>query len=129
MEVNFFLCEKCGNIAHLINDSGNNLTCCGKEMRQLQPNAAAGAQPDRHIPMITVDGQRVTVFVGKQTHPMTPRHAIEWIAVSQNDRVYIARIPNDGQPHARFLLNPLDGHIDAYAYCSQHELWINDELV
>ena len=52
--------------------------CCGEEMKPLTPNTSDGAG-EKHVPVVQVDGQTVTVTVGSVEHPMLEAHYIQWI--------------------------------------------------
>ena len=75
----FYKCEHCGNIIAHIQDSGVRCHCCGEEMKPLVPNTSDGAG-EKHVPVVQVDGQTVTVTVGKcgashagsSFHPVDP---------------------------------------------------------
>ena len=58
----FYKCEHCGNIIAHIQDSGVRCHCCGEEMKPLVPNTSDGAG-EKHVPVVQVDGQTVTVTV------------------------------------------------------------------
>ena len=47
-------------------------------MTELIPGSV-DASHEKHVPVITVDGNNVTVEVGAVAHPMTEEHYIEWI--------------------------------------------------
>ena len=74
----FYRCEHCGNIIAHIQDSGVRCCCCGEEMKPLIPNTSDGAG-EKHVPVVQVDGQTVTVTVGSVEHPMLEAHYIQWI--------------------------------------------------
>ena len=72
----FFICEHCGNIIAMVKDKGVPVMCCGQKMKPLVPGTTEAAV-EKHIPVVTVDGNRVTVTVGAVEHPMTGEHYIE----------------------------------------------------
>ena len=74
----FYKCTHCGNIIAYIHDAGVRCICCGEKMQPLVPNTSDGAG-EKHVPVISVDGQKVTVKVGSVEHPMLDAHYIEWI--------------------------------------------------
>ena len=111
-ESRFFICKHCGNLVGMINCSGVPIICCGEPMTELIPGSV-DASLEKHVPVITVDGNTVTVEVGSVAHPMTEEHYIEWIYLETT---------NGGQPKATFALT--DGApVSAYAYCNLHGLW------
>ncbi len=76
----FYKCAHCGNVIAYVRDSGVRAVCCGEEMKELVPNTTDAAG-EKHVPVIEVDGQTVTVKVGSVEHPMLEAHYIEWIVL------------------------------------------------
>ena len=75
----FYRCEGCGNfVTFLGNKTACTPKCCGETMKELTPNTTDGAT-EKHVPVITQDGNKVTVTVGSVEHPMLDNHYIEWI--------------------------------------------------
>lgn len=62
-ETKFFICEHCGNIIGKIHDAGVPVMCCGQKMTQLIPGTVE-ASVEKHIPVVTVEGNLVKVQVG-----------------------------------------------------------------
>ncbi len=118
----FYLCEKCGNLVCAVQESGVPLICCGQKMVELVPGTSDGAA-EKHIPVVTVQGCTVTVTVGSVAHPMTPEHAITWIALETARGAQRKALPPSGAPTATFALTQDDRPIAAYAYCNLHGLW------
>ena len=79
-EVKFYRCNHCGNIIEKIVDSGVSVICCGEEMTELVPNTTDAAT-EKHVPVVAVEGSKVTVQVGSVAHPMTEEHYIQWICL------------------------------------------------
>ena len=118
----FYKCEHCGNIIAHINDSGVRCVCCGEEMKPIVPNTSDGAG-EKHVPVISRDGQNVTVKVGSVEHPMLDAHYIMWILLETKEgRQRKALRPGD-KPEAAFVLTEGDEVIAAYEYCNLHGLW------
>ena len=80
MELKFYVCKHCGNIIAFAKNSGVPVVCCGEKMQQLLPNTTDAAQ-EKHVPVVTIAGDKVVVNVGSVAHPMTEEHHIEWIAL------------------------------------------------
>ena len=120
----FCKCAHCGNIIAYIHDSGVRVSCCGEEMQPMVPNTTEAAH-EKHIPVITVDGGKVTVTVSTVEHPMLEVHYIEWIMLeTEQGRQRKALRPGE-KPEAVFALAEGDKAVAAYAYCNLHGLWKN----
>ena len=77
----FYICNHCGNIIAYVKSSGVPVVCCGEKMQELVPNTTDAAV-EKHVPVIQIDGSKVTVTVGSAEHPMIPEHYIQWIALA-----------------------------------------------
>ena len=67
MKQRFFICEHCGNIVTLVEDKGVPVVCCGQKMTELVPGSVDAAV-EKHVPVVTVNGNIVTVSVGSIRH-------------------------------------------------------------
>lgn len=122
MVMKFYVCKHCGNIVAFLENSGVPVVCCGEKMSELVPNTTDGAK-EKHVPVIEVDGNKVTVTVGGVAHPMIPEHFIKWICL-QTKQGNQRKILNPGEnPSAVFMLTDGDEVEAAYEYCNLHGLW------
>jgi superoxide reductase len=120
----FYKCEVCGNMVELIKNGGGQLVCCGKPMTELKANTT-DASFEKHVPTAKVDNGRIVVQVGSVSHPMTPEHYIEWIAlVSEKGTERISLSPSD-EPKATFSYKE---NAEVYAYCNLHGLWKSEVI-
>ena len=124
-EVKYYICEKCGNLVELINASGVSMVCCGQKMTRLEPGVVE-ASHEKHVPVVNVADDSVTVNVGSVIHPMSKEHSILWISLETDRGVYRRELSPDDAPKASFKLS--DGEVakTVYAYCNLHGLWKKD---
>lgn len=118
----FYKCNTCGNIMELIEASGVPVICCGETMKELIPGTSDGAM-EKHVPVVTVEGNRVFVEVGSVIHPMTEAHYIQWIAIETKKGCQRAMLDPTMEPKAEFILTEGDEVLAAYEYCNLHSLW------
>jgi len=118
----FFVCEKCGNFVEMIKDSGVPMMCCGQKMTELVPGTSDGAV-EKHIPVFSIDGNKVTVTVGSVEHPMVEAHFIEWIALETTKGAQRKALKPEDKPCVEFTLTEDDSVVAVYAYCNLHGLW------
>ena len=117
----FYVCETCGNLVGMINESGVPMMCCGKKMQQIVPGTVE-ASKEKHIPVATFENGVLTVNVGSVDHPMTEEHLIEWVYV-QTDRGGQRKVLNAGDaPKLTFVFTD-EKPVAVYAYCNLHGLW------
>ena len=118
----FFICEHCGNLIGMIHDGGVPMMCCGQKMTKLEPGTVDAAR-EKHVPVVTVDGDAVKVVVGEVSHPMTEEHSITWVYL-QTDRGGQRKCLAPGaDPIVNFVVKE-EKPIAVYAYCNLHGLWM-----
>ena len=122
MQQKFYVCEHCGNIIAFVEDKGVPVMCCGQKMTELVPNTTEAAT-EKHIPVCSVEGNKVTVTVSTVEHPMQEEHYIQWFSLEtkQGNQRKVLK-PGDA-PKAEFMICDGDEVITAYAYCNLHGLW------
>ncbi len=118
----FYKCGHCGNIITYMNNKGVAVMCCGEKMSKLEPNTTDAAN-EKHVPVITQEGNKVTVSVGAIAHPMLEEHFIEWIVLETKKGSMIANLKPGTEPKAEFLLTANDEVVSAFEYCNLHGLW------
>lgn len=118
----FFICETCGNLVNLMIEGGGTLVCCGNEMKELVPNTVDAAV-EKHVPVVEIEGNKVTVTIGSVAHPMIEEHYIQWIYLETKEGVQTKCLQPGEEPKAVFALNEGDEVISAYEYCNLHGLW------
>lgn len=118
----FYVCKYCGNIIAYAKNKGVPVMCCGEKMSELVPGSVDAAT-EKHVPVISVEGNKVTVTVGEVEHPMAEEHFIEWIALETQEGNQRKELKPGSKPQAVFMLAETDKAVAAYAYCNLHGLW------
>jgi superoxide reductase len=121
-EPKFYVCKHCGNMVNMLHDSGVKMICCGDEMTELVANTTDAAV-EKHVPVITVKDDIVTVTVGSVPHPMTPEHKIVWIYLQTEKGEQLNCVDTQDVAETTFKLTDGDKIIAAYEYCNLHGLW------
>ena len=91
-------------------------------MQELVPNTTDAAQ-EKHVPVVEVSGNKVTVTVGSVEHPMTPEHYIQWICLQTKQGNQRKELKPGEKPCACFTLCEGDEVVAAFEYCNLHGLW------
>ncbi len=120
----FYICEKCGNIVGLIHNAGVPLMCCGQKMTLIEPGIVE-ASHEKHIPVVTVEGNTVKVDIGSVAHPMTEEHLITWVYLQTEKGGQRKNLSAGEAPTVTFALTD-DKPVAVYAYCNLHGLWKAD---
>lgn len=118
----FYVCEHCGNIIEFAKNTGVPVMCCGQKMTELVPGSTDGAV-EKHVPVVTIDGNKVLVEIGSVPHPMVEAHYIEWIVIETKRGSQKVKLNPEEEPKAEFILADGDEFVTAYEYCNLHGLW------
>jgi superoxide reductase len=122
IDIKFFRCNHCGNIAEIVNDGGVTPSCCGEAMQLLAANTTDAAT-EKHVPVIEKSGDTIKVSVGSVAHPMLDEHYIQWVAIAQGDKVLRQALKPGAEPVATFKVEDAAAPVTAYEYCNLHGLW------
>ena len=88
---------------------------------ELVANATDGAH-EKHVPVVTVDGDKVVVKVGEVEHPSLPAHYIKFIVLETNTGIHTKWLKPGMKPEGVFRLGDDEKVVAAYEYCNLHGL-------
>ena len=80
------------------------------------------ASLEKHVPVVKVEGNKVSVRIGSVDHPMLDVHYIEMIIIETKKGLQVKYLNPGEEPYAEFLLED-DEFVAAYEYCNLHGLW------
>ena len=124
-----YKCEVCGKVVEILNPGVPETICCGQPM-VLMEEKTADWKGEKHVPKITIDGNKVTVDVGismATPHPMTEEHYIMWIELICKDNCYKRQMLAPGmEPKAIFVVSDPTGLV-VREYCNLYGLWRGTE--
>lgn len=118
----FYKCAHCGQIILKVKETAVPVICCGQPMNLLTPNTTDAAN-EKHVPVVSQEGNVVTVKVGSVTHPMLDVHYIEWIVLETTNGYQVKNLKPGQEPEATFVLAKGEEVVNAYEYCNLHSLW------
>lgn len=120
-----YRCEICGNLVSVIESGAGELVCCGEPMKLLEEQTSQQEGKEKHVPVINIEGNKVTVKIGSVEHPMEEKHYIRLIQLVKDGGIILGHRLNPGdKPQAEFCLENTKG-IKARALCNIHGLWSN----
>ena len=122
-ELTFYKCNRCGNIVELLVNGGGTLVCCREDMKELKANSTDAAN-EKHVPVVEVAGNKVSVKVGSVAHPMTEEHHIAFVVLLTEKTVQRVDLDHVGEPVAEFVLADDDKVVAADEYGNRHGLWV-----
>ena len=118
----FYICRHCGNIVTKLTSSKVPLHCCGAPMELLEAGVTDAAT-EKHVPVVSVEGNLVKVAVGAVAHPMVEEHFIQWVAVETERDALVHWFHPGEAPEAVFALAEGQQVKAVYEYCNLHGLW------
>ena len=122
-EKKFYISKHCGNMIGMIKSSGVIVVCCGDPMTELKPNTVEASQ-EKHLPVVTVEGNIVKVKVGSVEHPMTEEHHIAWIYLETEQGGQRKKLAVGSLPEAELAMAGGYKVVGVYEYCNLHGLWL-----
>ena len=119
----FYYCKHCKNIITFVKEVNPNIVCCNEKMVELVPGSVDAAH-EKHIPVVDINENKVTVCIGSVEHPMQVEHYIEWIILETTKGVYRKNLNPGEKPEATFVIEEGEKVVSTYEYCNLHGLWM-----
>ena len=119
-----YRCKTCGNLVQVILEGEGELVCCGEPMELLTPNTTEEVKTEYHIPVYKYcEKDGIVIQVGKEPHPMTEEHHIQFIETIRDDGNLVKlRYLKPGEEPKMMIESKTDNE-RACAYCNLHGLW------
>ena len=123
-----FKCNVCGNIIEVLSSGVGQLVCCSLPMEQLSEHSNDDEHQEKHVPIVTIEGETKTIRVGSIPHPMEKEHYIMFIEAISPDKKYLKRkylYPSD-EPKMELKQCCHYNEFTARELCNIHGLWVNE---
>ena len=93
-----------------------------ENLKNLKANTTDAAV-EKHVPVVTQEGNKITVAVSSVEHPMLPEHYIMGVYIETKNGGQLHKFQPGDTPKATFTLADGDEFVAAYEYCNLHGLW------
>ena len=93
-----------------------------ENLKSLKANTTDAAV-EKHVPVVTQEGNKITVVVSSVEHPMLPEHYIMGVYIETKNGGQLHKFQPGDKPEATFTLADGDEFVAAYEYCNLHGLW------
>ena len=132
--MNIYKCDVCKTVYEVIDpvDAQREIVCCGKPARLLKAGDTDAAT-EKHVPVVSVEGDKLIINVGSVDHPMTPEHWITsiWAEFADGSIERSGLTPNN-KPHTEFDIKGRTGevtitNIATYMVCGRLLLQLNNQ--
>ncbi len=121
----WYKCEACGNIVSVVNAGPGELVCCGKPMDELIVNTVENEGKEKHVPVVTVEGNKVHVKIGEIPHPMEEAHHLQVVQIIRDGMIVEGKRLYPGhETELTFTLEDTS-NIKVRVLCNIHGLWGN----
>ena len=90
---------------------------------ELLPNTTDAAG-EKHVPVISISNNTVSVKIGSIEHPSLPAHYIEFICLETDKGLQMKWGKAGAKPEAVFTISEDETVLAAYEYCNLHGLWM-----
>jgi len=129
-KLQLYKCKICGNVIQVLLDGEGELVCCNEPMELLTANNQELGTGEYHIPVYLKDDNNETyIQVGKDQHPMTEEHHIEFIERISKDKNYLTlKYLNIGE-EPKIKIDNIYENECAIEYCNIHGLWKGENNV
>ena len=117
-----YKCESCGTVIESLWNGNQSVSCCGTEMKLLAANTTDAAK-EKHVPVITRSGNKVTVTVGSVAHPLTKEHYILFVELVAGNKVLRHDFSEGNAVATADFLVEENVPLIAREYCNLHGLW------
>ena len=118
MTLHIYYCPSCDSFLFKTGEE-MTISCCGEKLQPLAAGTTDGAR-EKHVPVVTHEGDFLHVQVGEVLHPMLEAHYIQWIALVTEEEFQVRYLKPGEEPKATFADVP---HGVVYEYCNLHGLW------
>ena len=125
----FYKCRVCGNFVEVVLPGAGELVCCGQPMERMREQTQSEEMlGEKHVPVVSKEGDELTVRVGSVPHPMEDEHFIMFIEVNSPDKRYVKRkylYPHE-EPVLKYKCSC--DKVEARELCNIHGLWTSGEI-
>lgn len=128
-QLDLYKCNVCGNIIEIINPGYGQLVCCSVPMEHLHEQTGDDEFQEKHVPIITLEGENKTIRVGSIPHPMEKEHYIIFIEAISPDKKYLKRKylkPNE-EPKLDLKASCHYDELFARELCNIHGIWVSEK--
>ena len=127
-KLQLYKCNICGNIIEVINAGEGTLVCCSVPMCFLPEHNNDDEYQEKHVPIVTMEGENKIIRVGTIEHPMQKEHYIVFIEAISPDKKYLKRkyLSPDEHPVMEITQNCDYDSFLARELCNIHGLWVSD---
>jgi superoxide reductase len=114
--------QDCDDFVDPIENSEVSVVYCEEAVEFLIPKTVESGN-EKHLPVVSINGNEVCVSIGMVAHPMTEEHSIQWVYLQTAKDGQVKHLNPGDAPEIRFVLSEGDKLLAVYAYCNLHGLW------
>ena len=120
-----YKCNICGNIVEVLHSGAGELVCCGQPMNEMQVKSTGDEGYEKHVPIVTINGDKVHVKIGEIPHPMEDEHHLQVVQIIRSGAVVEGKRLYPGHETELTFHLPDNDSIRVRTLCNVHGLWID----
>ena len=121
-KLEIYKCNVCGSVIEVINAGVGQLVCCSLPMELLPEHKNDDEYQEKHVPIVSLEGENKTIRVGSIPHPMEEKHNISFVYVETLKGGQRKSLLVGEEPKVSFTFVD-DEPVSIFAYCNLHGLW------
>ena len=120
-----YRCKTCNNIIQVLIEGEGELYCCGHPMEKMEKQTQESGNGEYHVPVkMYCQEKGPYIQVGKDPHPMTDEHHIEFIQIVSDDKKCVKTLYLEPEQEPKmYLKNEEDENFCMLELCNIHGLW------
>ena len=125
-KLDLYQCEICKKMVQILIEGEGELVCCNKPMKKVIANTEENVNLEYHLPVNIQCDNEEYIQVGKETHPMTEEHHIEFIQVISEcgKKIFTHILEPSSEPKIKIEFDDF-GNYKMIEFCNLHGLWEN----
>ena len=128
-KLGIYKCNVCGNIVEVIQEGAGELVCCNVPMEEMEECKSDENLKEKHVPIVTMEGENKVIRVGSIPHPMVNEHYIMFIEAISSDGKYLKRKYLVPEEKPQMDVQACDyKNFTARELCNIHGLWVAENL-
>ena len=128
-KLELYKCNVCGTVIEVVASGVGQLVCCSVPMEKLHEHQNDDEFQEKHVPVVTIEGETKTIRVGSIPHPMEKEHYIMFIEAISPDKRYIKRKYLNPQEEPKMEIKQCC-HFNGFTsreLCNIHGLWVGKD--
>ena len=125
-KLEMYKCDTCKTIVQVLLNGEEELVCCNEPMKLIQAHSNEEMKNEFHLPVVLTENGEEFIQIGKEKHPMTEEHHIEFIQIISEcgKKILLHYLTPDLESKIKMYCEDF-GNYSIKELCNIHGLWEN----